>query len=348
MTVNTLLAQAKAAGEAGKLKDQTEDNGGGNFEYEPPAAGPCMARLVSYIEIGPQVQLPFAGKAKKPSPECIVEFQLLGKKHAKEIEFEENGKTVKKTVYPIMRLGRGPSSKVGEGVKNGMNMPGGSRSNHYKLLQAMDYGRGNTNMAFMVGEAFKVEVVHNEVEREENGKKTKTVFANLRDADGNWKISAPVVQKFDDEGEPDGPPQPIKCMEPTVDLRMLLWDAPSIEQWDSIYIDGTFTKKVGETEVEVSKNWIQEQVLGSTAFEGSGIQTVLMESGGDLPKVSAEVSDEVPEVDLDDEIPDFGSEGGEGGSGTDTPDEGDTATGGDDSQPDAASDDPLAGLDFEQ
>lgn len=268
--MSNLLEQAKAA--AAKLADQTEDKGG-NFEYEPPAAGPCVARLVSYIEIGTQKQPAYQGKEKKPAPECILEFQLLGKKHAKEIESEEDGKKITKTIYPIIRIGRGPSGK------GGLAMPGGSKSNHYKLLKAMDYGRGNTHMAFMLGEAFIVTVVHND-----NGKegKDKVVYANLKD-DSGWKIGAPV-------NPTDG--EPIAAPEATVEPRMLLWDAPSLEQWNSIHIPGSYTKKEGDKEVEVSKNWIQPFCQSAVNFEGSGLQAILAELSGDLPDVDTTVPDE--------------------------------------------------------
>jgi len=286
--MSSLLEQAKAA--AAKLADQTEDKGG-SFEYEPPAAGPCIGRFVTYVEIGSQNQPPFAGKDKPPSPECIIEFQLLGKNHAKEIEVEEDGKKVKKVIYPILRLGRGPGSPLGGAVKNGMNMPGGSKSNHYKLLKAMDYGRGNTHMAFMLGEAFKLNIIHNEVETEVKGKKVKTVYANLRDENGVWQVSAPVVQKFNDMGDPEGEPQPINAPKATVEERMLLWDAPSVEQWNSIHIAGTYTKKEGEKEVEVSRNWLQATAKAATDFEGSALQTVIAELQGDLPDIPSDPDD---------------------------------------------------------
>lgn len=336
--MNTLLAQAKAA--ADKLADQTDESGGGNFEYEPPAAGMTMARLVSYIEIGPQPQPDFAGKPKAPSPECIIEFQLLGKKHAKEIEVDVEGQKVKKTIYPIIRLGRGPGSPVGKAVKNGMNMPGGSKSNHFKLMSAMRYGREDmTNMAFMLGEAFKIEVIHNTQEKEVNGKKTTVTYANIRTKEGVWTVSSPMVQKIDEEtGEPDGPPRPIKCSEPTVPLRMLLWDAPSIEQWESIFIDGTFKKKIGDTEVDVSKNWIQEQCFNSTAFEGSALQTMLMQEGGDLPQT--DLGDEL------DSTPEAAPEDLDGDLAPDVPEEVDLDTSGAETGA-SAEDDPLAGLEFD-
>jgi len=231
-------------------------------------------------------QRPFMGVERKPAPECIIEFQLFGKKHAREIEVNQDGRKEKKIVYPILRLGRGPSASDGRAVGNGMTISSSSKSNHYKLLKAMDYGRGNTHMAFMLGEAFKLNIVHNVQEKEINGRKVTVTYANLRDENGVWQVSAPVVQRFDDEtGEPVGDPQPIKAPEATVKEKMLLWDAPSVEQWESLFIPGTYTRKDGDREIEVSKNWLQATVKSAVNYEGSGIQQIVSELEGDLPDV---------------------------------------------------------------
>ena len=145
--MNTLAQQARAA--ADKLTDQTADKGG-SFQYQPPVAGPCIGRFITYVEVGRMPQRPFMGVERKPAPECIIEFQLFGKKHAREIEVNQDGRKEKKIVYPILRLGRGPSASDGRAVGNGMTISSSSKSNHYKLLKAMDYGRGNTHMAFML------------------------------------------------------------------------------------------------------------------------------------------------------------------------------------------------------
>lgn len=314
--MTNLLDQLKANKD--KLTDQTEDSGG--FEYVPPAAGPCLMRFVSYIEIGNFAQS-FNGQPKKPAPECILEFELLGKKHAKEIEIEaEDGTKTKKTVYPIIRIGQGPSGK------GGMSMPGGAKSNFYKLLKAMDAGRGNTHMAFMLGEAFLGTVVHSD-----NGKegKEKVVYANLRDETG-WKIGAPV--RVNDEGETEA----LKAPPATVDLRMLLWDAPTIEQWNSIYIPGTYTKKVNDKDVEISRNWIQKAAQSALNYEGSALQNVIAEFEGDLPKVDV---DPTPDMDDDSDVYDGGksSEGIEGTQEAEKAPEGS----------EDGSDDPLADLGLE-
>ena len=310
MNAQQLLAQAQAAKE--KLVNQSVDNGG-DFKYEPPAKGVAMARFVSYIEIGEQEPRVKGPHYKGPKPTAIIQFELLGKKHAKEIEVD--GK--KRIVYPI--------------ITETLPISTSKKSWFYKLLHAMDYGRGNTHMAFMLGEAFKITVLHNEVDKD--GK--KAIFANIRNDQG-WTVGAPIVQKEDDDGEMVD--VPLKVPNPTVELRMMLWDAPSQEQWESLFIDGTRTVKDGDKEKEVSKNWIQETILKASDFEGSEIQRILSVSGGDLPGV--------PSTDPEDDLLDAedGADGGNEGSGSEGSGDDEGATSGDS---EGSADDPLAGLDLE-
>lgn len=312
--MTSLIEQVRAA--AAKLADQTEDKGG-SFEYEPPAAGPCIARFVSYVEIGNHPQKAFQGKAKPPAPEAIIQFELLGKKHAKEIETQDEiGQAVKRIVYPVITIRAALKS--------------GPRTGFYKLLSAMDYGRGNTHMAFMLGEAFILTIIHNEVEKD--GK--KRVYANIKDDSGNWKVSAPV--RVNEEGETE----PLKAPAATVAERLLLWDAPSIEQWNSIHIPGTYKRKEGDKEVEVSKNWLQNTVKSALNWEGSPVQNLVIASiDGDLPEVSTDPDEQEP--DLDDV---GGADGGSEASGSEDTGEAEKPS---KAAPSASDDDPLADLGLE-
>ena len=58
-------------------------------------------------------------------------------------------------------------------------------------------------------------------------------------------------------------------------IKLFLWDNPTQETWDSLFIDGTYTKKEGDKEVEVSKNWMQEVILSAENFEGSALHTLV-------------------------------------------------------------------------
>ena len=296
---------AEAAVKDGKVKE-ADFEGGGDFTYEPPVEGPCVARLVSVIEIGNHPQRPYNGQEKPPAPEVIFQFELLGKKHRKEITVkDEAGSETKKVVYPI--------------ITERMAIKAGPRAAYIKLLEALRYGRKEiTHPAMVIGEAFILTIIHGD-----NGKegKEKRIYANIKDASGNWKVGAPV--RVNEEGETE----PLKAPPATVKERALLWDAPDFrQQWQSLYIPGSRTKKVDGKETEVSKNWIQENIKSALNFDGSAVAAKIALAEGDLPPMmDDEGGDESP------------SENDETDSGCDTPDEGDKA-------PRDEDDDPLADL----
>ena len=69
--------------------------------------------------------------------------------------------------------------------------------------------------------------------------------------------------------------------------QLFLWNSPTIEQWKSIEIEGTYTTKVDEQEVTKSKNFIQEKIQRATNFVGSPIERLLMAGGVELPSITA-------------------------------------------------------------
>lgn len=252
---NALLEQVKQANSGGKLADQSADTG--SYEYTPPAEGPTAARLVGYIEIGKRKQPDYQGKPKPDANEAILYFELLSKKHAKEVGEGED----KKIVYPIIR------EKV--------QIKSGERANFVKLLKKMSYGRDIPHMAMMLGEAFLLRIVHN---KSKDGSKT---YANIRTKEDGYLVGAPMYNANKDPlGDEDMKPLPVP--EPTVPLKLLLWNDPTKEQWDSIFIDGTRTVKAEDgTESEVSRNWMQEDIIeNATDFEGSALHALLLEQGG--------------------------------------------------------------------
>lgn len=81
------------------------------------------------------------------------------------------------------------------------------------------------------------------------------------------------VPKFDpNTGEPIALPE--LDLE---DIKVFLWNAPTKETWDSLYIDG---KKDDGT----SKNFIQEDIMKAVDFEGSALHQLLM---GGVPNPEA-------------------------------------------------------------
>ncbi len=56
---------------------------------------------------------------------------------------------------------------------------------------------------------------------------------------------------------------------------MLLWNAPSQEQWASIFIDGSYTREIDGVEQTFSKNFLQEECLSASNFTGSALEGML-------------------------------------------------------------------------
>lgn len=312
MNVNALVEQARKAAESEALADQTADNGG-NFTYEPPAKGPCFARLIGYIELGKRPQKAYMGKEKPPAREVRLVFELAGKKHAKEIEVDGE----KKVIYPL--------------ITERLTIKSGDRAAFVKLLKSMDYGRGNTHMALMLGETFKLDIVHNEVEKD--GK--KVTYANIRD-DAGWKVAAPVAMVPNPDDPEDLIEKWVKAPDTGRPMQLLLWDSPTIEQWDSIFIDGEREVKdeKGNTKV-VSNNWLQEDIINNAIdFKGSALEALLASTTGGLGDLDGgKARSEAGEAE----------DGDLGDPGVDLPEEPEAPSTAKKSAP-AASSDPLADL----
>ena len=98
--------------------------------------------------------------------------------------------------------------------------------------------------------------------------------------------------------------KPYELPELPVDkYKLLLWNKPSKEQWDSLYIDGVWEAKDGKP--AESKNKLQERCRQATNFEGSPLQQLLDSLGEDATVLPDLVDDSagVPDPDSDD-VPD--------------------------------------------
>lgn len=249
---NSLLSAVK---NAANLQDQTAVSTG--FTRTPPAEGVAVGRFVQYIELGNHVKQ-FDGKDKPSAPQVRVGFEL----HGRHVEEREVDGEIKK-FHPILS----------EELSMSLNAKAGFK----KLFTAMVAGRaGITHMSQMLGEAFLIRIVHSVSKKD-----PKKVYANFKEG-GAYTVSAPVIPVNDDMGMPTGEVKKITVPEHTNgSLAVLLWDAPSQEMWDSLFIDGTYTRKEGDTEVEVSKNFLQETVLKADNFAGSPLES-LIGAGTDL------------------------------------------------------------------
>lgn len=242
-----------------------------------PAVGKCPARLIGYVELGVHPQPDYAGKSKQPEMEVQLTFECFGKNNMDEIEVNGKKKTVGRIIRPLP-----------------MTLKLNERAKFYKLFQDMDYGRGLDHMSKMLNDVFRLTISH---EKSKKG----TEYAKI-DA-----IESPLVERIDPEtGDVIGTTDISEKVPPaSFDLQLFIVEKPTFEQWDSIEIEGTWTKKTKteegeEVEEEMSKNFLQEKIMESLDWEGSAMQTLLLDLG-DEPEDEAE--EEVEEEEQEEEKP---------------------------------------------
>lgn len=246
MELNTLLQQAQTS----VLPDQTKAPA--QFERTIPPEGLTTARLVGYVEMG-KVPNMYEGKEKGTQLKGKLIFELNGPKHIREAD---DGTKSTSLYYEDI------------GIKTG------EKASFRKLFMKMRNGRESiTNMAQMLGEPFLIRITHSKGK----GDKADVTYANIRNAEGEWGVQPPMI-----EDPVTGDVRMIPVPEVTQPYRLLLWSNPSKEQWDSLYVDGTYTKTVNGVEKEVSKNWLQNAIMKEALdFSTSPLHDIL--SGlGDL------------------------------------------------------------------
>lgn len=269
--MSTLLNQAKKSVKEAKVHDQTEE--GPAFVYEPTPEGRHRARFIGYVELGMRDGGEWKGKKKPDVLKAYLYYELYGKKVEKIIEVDG----VEKTINPIHR--EMIDVKVGE------------KANMTKLFKKMVAGRdGITHIAQMLEEPFLLSISHNEVEKD--GK--KRIYENIKTKDDGYTLSAPIIETMDDEGETTV--KKIKVPDQIAPTRLLLWEDPTVEQWDSIFVDGEYEREVDGKTITVSKNFVQNDILSEAKdFEGSPLEALL--AGKEMPDLGV-VDDE--DEDLDD------------------------------------------------
>lgn len=134
----------------------------------------------------------------------------------------------------------------------------------FKLFKALNWQGTATHFAQLVGAPFLVKIVH------EAKSKTDATIVSRIDFDGFLPPLDPVTKA----------PYPIP--EAPEDLyELFLWDYPTKEGWDSLYVDGKWDD--GK-----SKNRVQETIMSALDFAGSPLQQLLMSSGiSALPTAAA-------------------------------------------------------------
>lgn len=228
-----LQAQANAAVEESGIDLNEAVKGGGGGRLLP--AGYAFGRIVEYIEFGNQPQ-EFHGKAKDPALEFTLGFALTGNAPNGETYHEADG-----TPYVVRTYNTALSRD--------------DRSRAFKLFKALNWKGTAKGYAQLLGQPILVKIHH--VPKS----KTDPTLVSRIDLAGFLPPLDPVSQ------------QPYAIPEAPDNLyRMFLWDKPTKEAWDSLFIEGTYDD--GENKGK-SRNRIQEAILGALDYNGSPLQLLL-------------------------------------------------------------------------
>ena len=256
----SLLSQAQAAVQSNTLTNMQEvaEQQGGNFERKLLPTGKARVRFTGYIECGTQQQQAFQGKAKPPAPEVRLVFHVVGGKGK-----DENGNVVDFVSQEDIEKGFFP--RISPFFP--MAIKGGERAGSTKVWSAMNYaGDANNYVDLLIQQKLYLLPIRQGVNKQ--GKPINIFdLADLEEAvnpDTCEVYDAPMVSEDK--------------------IQLFLFDHPTVEQWDSIFIDGT--GQDGK-----SKNYIQEYIQKATNFVGSPMEQLLMSGGVTLPSITEEATE---------------------------------------------------------
>lgn len=252
----SLLAQAQAAVESNVLTDMTDTSAGGNFEKRLLPTGTALVRFGGYIDLGTQPQRAFQGKAKPPAPEAKLVFYVVGG-----MGTDSTGKLVPFRTEEDVAQGYFPVLSPFFDLAISTN----EKSKSTAIFNAINYAGDAKHYVEKLGGLYLLPIGLSEDKKYNDydfRKLTKPV-----DVMTGQLYQAPEL--------------------PDDKYQLFLWNSPTIEQWKSIEIEGTYTTKVDEQEVTKSKNFIQEKIQRATNFVGSPIERLLMAGGVELPSITA-------------------------------------------------------------
>lgn len=260
-----------------ELVDMTEVKTGGGGRGLLPK-GTAIVRLSTYIEFGKHIK-EWQGQKKPATPQfklgfCIVGGGGVNKEGKGEKYVREEGNFPFIGTYDVA-MSQHQKSKAVKYFK-ALNSAG-EQATHFvqKVAEQCLY-------ALPIG-----------VEKDKNGNDRNTYdFANLSVA-----VNPQTYEPYTDADMP-------KLEEKHI--QVFLWDRPTKEMWDSIYIEGEWEAQKDNsgnvTKPAKSKNFLQEKCLQAVDFEGSALQNLLQEIGADysIPEIpttpEAESAGSVPSV----------------------------------------------------
>lgn len=205
--INTRLAARAAAAEARDGNQGEAVQGGGEKkEYKLAPEGKVKARLVGYIERGPQPRKPYKGVPKDPANQFVLRFALFG-----------TGDTYKnEDGSPILVDSRPFTSGRSE------------LSLALKVFVKMCPKKDAANFIGLLNRVFWLDIVHRKGEAKDG--KEAPIFVNI---DGDILPATKVV--LDEEDNPTGEVIEVAC--PPADEKLFQiyeWDVPSKEDFESL------------------------------------------------------------------------------------------------------------------
>lgn len=271
--------------------DMTKSQAGGG-DYEPPKAGFCFLRLVSYVEVGKHAGTFQGAPTLKPYVQMVVEVSGPNHPPGK----DANGKDV-----PIRVTIEEPYS---------LN----EKAKFFKLVQRLLYKGDKKHVVQCIGEGYKAKLLHRTYKGRDGKDRVAVEFWDK--ANAQWTIEAPRSEIIDpDTGIPTGEWRVLKVPPMISEGKAFLWDANEKHlkaMWDSLYIPGEYPERKNDKgeviKPKQSKNVLQNKIKAAVNFKGSPIYNLLLANGTDLglPDAGVDMDEEAAPFDggskvLDDE-----------------------------------------------
>lgn len=245
--------EAQQAGAVGDMNETTTGGGGGRTL----PAGKALAVLTGYIESGLAAH-EYQGKSKPPTREMKLIFTIVGG-----IGMNTEGQPEN---Y-VLEAGQYPS--IGTFFISVSNNEKSKAVKWFQRMRQNCFGSGGEiSFAQFLGKAFLLPITHQQGKKD--GK--DTIYVNIDPATVDKPIDPMTLQPY---AIPEVPDEAYK---------LLLWDAPTKEQWDSLYIETP-------EDAEKSRNYLQEHLMQSLDFGTSKLAMLLgVAEAGVAQQVAAAVN----------------------------------------------------------
>jgi hypothetical protein len=255
--------QALAAQNAALVEvDMSETSSGGGGARRILPGGMAMAQLVRYIEFGKHAR-EYQGQAKTPAMVFRMGIALWGDSDPQNpLPQKERPETLFHTLKE--------DGTITPTILNSFDLTIGNneKSKAKIIFDRLNWRKDSSfkNFAQFLGHKFLVPIL-SKVGKPKDGKPGQP-YNEI-----DWKNLLPPFDQLTRQ------PYPIPEA-PDDSYQLFLWDSPTKECWDTLFIEGT-NEKTGK-----SKNFLQAKCLEATNFRGSALEQML---GGELPDLTGGV-----------------------------------------------------------